>query len=396
VLASATWATPAWATEKVFESTGEQQEFKVPAGVSSIHVTAIGAAGGQGNEGAAVGRGAVVSGQLSVKEGATLYVLVGGAGGFNGGGFNGGGGAEDEGGGGGGASDVRTVSDPSTEPSLKSRIIVAAGGGGAGGQFAGSEGAHCADGHGGDAEEPGATGGNCGYPSGTGGGAGQANKGGAGGTDFLGGGEFGGANEGGLGSGSGGSIGGGGGGGGLFGGGGGGAQGEARFDPAELFGGAGGGGGGSNLVPKGGSASIDENGAAPSVTITYTVPSCSKLVGYGHISPSGKTGENLVESLSTNLTAPQQLTMSTSFGEKPPYASLGTLEEAGCVKSGGEARFSGRGSATVKGKAGYSMSFAFKQTGAQMRVTLKLTKGASTLYSATEALISDGKNEKIS
>ena len=31
-----------------------------------------------------------------------------------------------------------------------------------------------------------------------------------------------------------------------------------------------GGGGGSNLVPAGGTAALDENGAAPSVTITYT------------------------------------------------------------------------------------------------------------------------------
>jgi hypothetical protein len=324
-------------------------------------------------------------------------VLVGAAGAINSGGFNGGGAAEHEGGGGGGASDVRTVSDTaSSEPSLKSRLIVAAGGGGAGGQFDASEGADCTDGHGGDAEEPGATGGDCGYPSGTGGGAGQANKGGAGGADFLSEGGFESGDEGGLGSGGGGSIGGGGGGGGLFGGGGGGAQAAAEFGASNYFGGAGGGGGGSNLVPEGGSASIDENGAVPSVTITYTVPPCSKLVGYGHISPSGKLGENLVESLSTNLKGPQRLTVSTSVGEKTPFASLSTLEEAECVKSGSEARFSGKGSATVKGKSGYSMSFAFKQTGTQMRATLKVTKGASTLYSAIEALISVGRNEKIS
>lgn len=95
-----------------FASTGAEQTFVVPAGVSTVQATAIGAAGGANNAGTAGGRGAQVSGTLSgLASGQTLYVEVGGAptndaqncygttpcnGGWNGGGssnYAGGGGA---------------------------------------------------------------------------------------------------------------------------------------------------------------------------------------------------------------------------------------------------------------------------------------------------------------
>ena len=205
-----------------FSPTGAEDTFVVPDGVSSVHVVATGAPGAVGYNGGSAGRGARVSGDLTVDPGQTLYVNVGGAptGVAPGadcyplslciGGFNGGGGAGRYGGGGGGASDVREI--PRAEAgSLASRLIVAGGGGGS---------AYGADpdcpgvrgGSGGDAGSDGGDGDTCRtIPGGTSGKAGGANAGGAGGSP-------GGGGSLGLG-GNGGGQDGGGGDGGLFGGG---------------------------------------------------------------------------------------------------------------------------------------------------------------------------------
>src|SRR6267142_1622805 len=61
-------------TSCVFSSTGAEQTFTVPAGVTSVHVVALGAAGGSGESGSGGGRGAVVSGDLSVSPAELLYV----------------------------------------------------------------------------------------------------------------------------------------------------------------------------------------------------------------------------------------------------------------------------------------------------------------------------------
>ena len=239
-----------------FASTGAEQSFVVPAGVSSVHVVARGAPGGRGasldSSPSPGGRGAAVSGDLSVTAAEVLYVEVGGAPTFDAdacypglggvpcvGGFNGGG-SSHFGGGGGGASDVRTVTG-SDAGTLASRVLVAGGGGG-GGEFCLSSGL-AGGGAGGNAGAKGGDGPNCGVAGGTGGGAGTANAGGAGGSPF--------GHAGGLGvGGAGGLDTGGGGGGGLYGGGGGG---DITFgDTSESTGGAGGGGGGSSLLPAGG------------------------------------------------------------------------------------------------------------------------------------------------
>ncbi|WP_406191734.1 putative Ig domain-containing protein [Streptomyces sp. NBC_01017] len=236
-------------------STGEEQTFTVPDGVTSVEVTAIGGHGGF-SAGAAGGQGAQVSATLAVDDVPTLYVRVGGnatAGSCTGGvqcvgGFNGGGsGTSDGGGGGGGASDIRAEEDI--------RLVVAAGGGGGGrfniGQFGGGGFGQCVGGLGGGAGQPGGNG-QC--AGGTGGAAGTATEGGGGGTPD--------GADGTLGSGGAGGTGGGGGGG-LYGGGSGGDQVPAGSGRS----GAGGGGGGSSLVPDGGSVALTS--AAPSVTITY-------------------------------------------------------------------------------------------------------------------------------
>src|SRR5262249_17762787 len=144
-----------------------EQMFTVPAGVTSVHVVAKGASGGN-----AGGKGAVVSGDVAVAEGDTLYVEVGG-----GSDFNGGGAPPLEGAGvGGGASDVRTITR--TAPgTLGSRLLVAAGGGGGGAAFgAGPNSAFSPGGAGGDAGTAGTDG-----PAapGTGGGAGTTSSGGS-------------------------------------------------------------------------------------------------------------------------------------------------------------------------------------------------------------------------
>jgi hypothetical protein len=264
--------------EETFKSTGAEQTFTVPAGVRSIHVVATGAAGGAASDGGTPGgRGAAVSGNLSVEPG-PLYIEVGGpggeTGGFNGGGSGGTGGfGEFLSGGGGGASDVRQVSN-SAPSSLLSRLVVAAGGGG-GGIFQEQSNPACPGGPGGDEEAPGSNGGSCGLPAAEGGGAGNANEGGAGGAESPGTGAFVFHLQGTAGTlGVGGTDAhagetyegnGGGGGGGLYGAGGGG--GTAWFEA-----GAAGGGGGSNLVPAGGTSAVAALGAQPSVTITYNTP----------------------------------------------------------------------------------------------------------------------------
>ena len=113
---------------ETFSPTGVEQSFTVPAGVTSVRVRAVGAAGenawdtGPFDSGAPGGAGAVVVGQLPVTPGEVLYLEVA-SNSFNGGAFPG-----EAGGFGGGASDVRAVPS-SSEGSLESRLLVAAGGG---------------------------------------------------------------------------------------------------------------------------------------------------------------------------------------------------------------------------------------------------------------------------
>ncbi len=253
----------AQAATQTFNYTGGEQTFTVPAGITSLEVTAIGGHGG--SAAAAGGTAAQVTGKLNVTPGETLYVEVGGNG-ANGnpngggssvaGGFNGGapGGA-----GGGGASDVRT-SPLAQGLSPEDRLIVAAGSGGSGQSGA------CQGGAGGAAEQEGERGDSCGNG---GGGPGTQSSGGAGGNGGCGPGQEGQLGFGGEGGGSGfGGIScdldtGGGGGGGLYGGGGGcGASADS----------SGGGGGGSSLVPAGGSSTLAPS-AEPQIQITYIVTS---------------------------------------------------------------------------------------------------------------------------
>ena len=130
-------------TTSVFEGGGEHC-YTIPAGVTTVHVVATGAAGGSTSNASASasgGLGAIVSADVLLPDGiSTLYVEVGGIGGFGNtptdgtdGGGPGGSDSEDDGGaGGGGASDVRTCSTAAVSCPTDPRLVVAGGGGGAG------------------------------------------------------------------------------------------------------------------------------------------------------------------------------------------------------------------------------------------------------------------------
>jgi hypothetical protein len=261
--AGAALVSTARADTAMFTSAGEQPPFTVPAGVSSLHVVAIGGRGGSGATGAGLGGfGATASADVAVTPGQVLYIEVAGnsgdgfgttAGkaGVNGGGASGAGagsGGAGAGGGGGGASDIRGLPmSAGASSSLASRLIVAAGGGGGSGG-GGNGGAAGADG------------------SPTGGGTGTLTIGGQGASPNGGMGTLGVGGTGGNGSGSGATAtgGGGGGGGGSYGGGGG----------ASFSSGSSGGGGGSTAFASGvtGGSSVTDTTGTPSVTLTYAGP----------------------------------------------------------------------------------------------------------------------------
>jgi hypothetical protein len=318
----------------VYGFTGAEQTFSVPGGVTSVNVTAIGAAGAPSFAAPPTppaGSGAQVTGTLTgLTTGEVLYVEVGGTPTNTGacypavsciGGFNGGG-SSDYGGGGGGASDVRTTAS-SDSGSLNSRLIVAAGGGGGG-----------IPGH--DCDDSGTAGGNAGAAGGSSDCAGVGDSvGGGPGTQMAGG--TGGSPDGAPGTlgagGAGGGADGGAGGGGLYGGGGGGDFVSAQSSHANTA--SGGGGGGSSLVPSGGSESLSSSPA--SVTISYTaVPPLSVTT----TSLSAATGGSAYTATLAATGGVAPYSWSVSAGSLPPGLALdastavisGTPDVAGTYK----------------------------------------------------------------
>jgi uncharacterized repeat protein (TIGR01451 family) len=267
-----------------FSYTGAVQLFTVPAGVTSITVTADGAQGGLAIPSAG-GLGGEARATFTVNPGDPVEVVVGGqgsffsgVGAFNGGGSGGAGGASgggdpqgDGGAGGGGASDVRTGTCAATlNCGLGNRVLVAGGGGGSvtgGGPFTGQgggggnpsggtgAGGMSAGGGGGGSQTAGGT-------AGTRDGCSISSAGGAGGATPLPQDAGGGGGSGGSSSTNQGGAGGGGGGGGYWGGGGGGGA------CPDDFGGAG--GGGSSNGPSGTTFTNNTNAGNGRVTISYT------------------------------------------------------------------------------------------------------------------------------
>jgi hypothetical protein len=278
-------ARAAEARSQSFALTGYEQAFVVPAGVTSVGVTLIGAGGGTRGI-TPGGMGASVVGALSVTPGEQLFVEVGGDGSAFEPGYNGGGPGVEGSGSGGGASDVRTCSASvcSEAASLESRLLVAAGGGGAGRD--GLVGSEAEGGEGGGAGDRGQKGSPDGpAKGGLGGGGAETGAGGAAGLDSSGApAEAGTLGRGGKGGEGGyGYAGGGGGGGGVYGGGGGGG---GLYETAGMTphnGGGGGGGGGSSGIPPGASGvtllSSALTSQAPAVTIAWTAPPPAAVTG---------------------------------------------------------------------------------------------------------------------
>ena len=252
-VAVAAGSVSAAAAETVtFSFTGDEEKFIVPAGVTSLEISATGA-GGVDIGARTGGKAAIAVGTIPVTPGSTLYVSVGGPAatpsgaptnsGFGGGAY-----------GGGGASDLRTVlyipQKKNLNASLESRLLVA-GGGGAAGDGAGA--------NGGDAGQAGGAPPTALACAGRGG---TALSGGLGGDGMFDG------DPGRLGFGGDSAASSGGGGGGLYGGGGAAAN---TSEPFLLT--CAGGGGGSSLVPAGGSLSLAPSSKTPAqVRISFTRP----------------------------------------------------------------------------------------------------------------------------
>jgi hypothetical protein len=272
-------------------TTPGRSTFIIPAGVTSIAITATGGTGGACEFPGGVG--ASVGGVFPVSPGEELAIGVGGPGqGCNGvangpGGVGGGGDGGVFAGGGGGASGV----GEQDLAGFPSQLLVAAGGGGA-----------SLGGGGGNAGTPGQTG----SDDSGGGGAGSVTAGGAGGVsvdpEFAPNGQAGSAGQGG----SGGGLndeqvgdGGGGGGGGLYGGGGGSAS-------EQNTGGAG--GGGSSFVSSEASAISGPTitSATPSVTLTYALPTATlsaAALSFGS-EPQGSIGTQQTLTVTNGGSAP--------------------------------------------------------------------------------------------
>ncbi len=233
--------TYAGGTETIpFPSSGSEQSFVVPLGVSRVKVIAVGENGQDRCCGG--GRGETVTASVSVKHGQRYFIDFGGGGSSNI--ANGG-----------NASDLRAISRAEAG-SLESRLVVAGGGGGDGISEENSRG-----GEGGNAGFlEGGTGGGGFWPGGGGGGGTQKNGGAAGKAESTG--EAGKLGQGGTGGAN--SEGdGGGGGGGYYGGGGGGGG---------CCGSSGGGGGSSFVVAGAEEVSAGLNGSSkeqPKVSIIY-------------------------------------------------------------------------------------------------------------------------------
>jgi hypothetical protein len=290
-------ATAAAATTTQTFSTPGSHSVVVPVGVSSVDISAIGAAGGPcGFPG---GSAAAVSATVAVEPGEVLTVEVAGSGGTcnpvaaAAAGVGGGGQGGIFAGGGGGASSVTSGGSP---------LIVAAGGGGASGyEFAGNAGA------------PGQA-----ANEGTGGGAGTVTAGGAGGTNIFSStfnGQAGGSEQGGAG----GNLtdpntnGGGGGGGGLYGGGGGSGGNNS---------GASGGGGSRFLVQQATNPNGPSITSAPAlVSITFPVPAVTlsaTTLSLGS-EPQGSVGTQQAVTLTNSGSAPLLVSGVQTAGDYGDY-----------------------------------------------------------------------------
>ena len=344
--------------------TGAEQTMSIPAGVSTITVTATGARGGNAMNFNYAGGGASATSTVSVSGGSTLYIEVGGtgqdatgnvtnaAGGWNGGGNASFGGGQ-AGAGGGGASDVRT-SSRNNAGSLNTRLVVGAGGGGAG---------NYDDGGGAGQNGVGTQ-----YQAGAGGRAGTASAAGAGGN----GGSVGGGGAGSLGQGGDGLQHGGGGGGGLYGGGGGtvGA----------------GGGGGSSL-----GGSITGAGGGAGVTIQYTAPIAALVISGDTSVVAGTTHNYTATAYDESRAFSWNVTSSTSFGSTRSGSVAGNSDGI----SGNSVRFGSATSLTITGStAGVSGSLGVNVSAGSLASLVLTPANASVTAGGSVTFTASGRDSQ--
>ncbi|MFT3909366.1 MAG: HYR domain-containing protein [Ferruginibacter sp.] len=302
-----------------FSYTGSVQKFVVPAGVTILHVSATGAAGGNSYTGNTGGKGARMTGDFAVVPGDTIYLMIGQQGQSGFGIYEGSSGA-----GGGGTFITRN------SPTFTNNLLIAAGGGGGGGE-GGSSGASTgttgrASGNGNAyGAAMGGNGGSGGAGSATAGGGGWLSDGGAGdcpaaglspGNGGGGGDSYnycGGAN-GGYGGGSG-SYYGGGGGGGYSGGGGG-----DYLDPNYLTGTYGGGAGSYNAgINQVNTAGVGNGNGQVSLSWISQFPAVYISSGLppGSIFPIGTTVNNFTAIDASGNTATCSMTVTVSDVQPP-------------------------------------------------------------------------------
>jgi hypothetical protein len=318
-------AASSTATSCTYAYTGAEQDFTVPAGVTAVTITAVGAPGGASSlVESPGGYGAAVTATVPVPAGTTtLYAEVGEPDGP----FNGGGSALTFSGNGGGASDVRTCSMSTCALASDDTRLVVAGGGGGGGSFS------CLVG-GGQAGEPSVTGPGAGgpgdaCPAGPGGNSGfGGTAGGPGGASPV---PGCGSQPGALGQGGSTPSGpcespritnGGGGGGGFYGGGAGG----------DGFNNSGGGGAGSShwLPGAAGTSMTTDATGTPQITLSWTtVPPCpagTKANFRWHYSANGSAGG---WSATTTQACPGSFSMGPQAMEGNLQVTPGTTLQAG-------------------------------------------------------------------
>jgi hypothetical protein len=314
-LAAAADATAAPTVTK-FDFTGAEQTFTVPAGVTSMHVVAVGGKGGAGAGNSKPGGfGALVSADIAVTPGEVLSVLVGGnggdaagttggSGGFNNGGKGGDDGQGTEGGGGGGGMSDVLVSGELFQTGV---LVLAAGGGGSGGGAGSGAGGNASDADGKDGQTGGdgdAPGGN--LPTARGGGGGTTSAGGAGGASGGVAGHLAGGGAGTDGSGLTGGAAGGGGGAGRWGGGGGGSF---TYTGSRAGGGGAGSSTSSSTQATNTSYSRDTSGL-PSITLTYDLPAGPGGSG----NPGGGSGPDLAPALTSMKLSPTRFVAANRGG----------------------------------------------------------------------------------
>jgi hypothetical protein len=135
-------------------------------------------------------------------------------------------------------------------------------------------------------------------------------------------------------------------------------------------------------------------GACGSEVEIVLPPACSAISGAGHWGPHNAEGGNLNDKLNTSLTGRPELGTTTPNGVFKMHISK--LTSAECVAITGGKEFRGAGSAYLNMKPGYTMRFAFAQSGGSTYYTLVLEKAGSVIYELNHQKLNSATSEHMS